>query len=76
VHDVEAARVILEELDRRIEQAGLRYEFFGEMELLELVAKQDAALLAERAAGGKLRKEIAARDALIRQLRALSVEAQ
>jgi hypothetical protein len=76
VHDVEAARVILGELDRRIDSAGLRYEFFGEIELLELVAKQDAALLAERAAGGRLRKELAARDALIRQLRALSVEAQ
>jgi hypothetical protein len=76
MHDVVAARVILEELDRRIDAAGLRYEFFGEIELLELVAKQDAALVAERAAGGRLRKELAARDALIRQLRALSVETQ
>lgn len=76
MHDVTAARVILEELDRRIDASGLRYEFFGELELLELVAKQDAALIAERAAGGRLRKELASRDALIRQLRALSVEAQ
>jgi len=76
VHDVDAARVILGELERRIEDSGLRYEFFGELELLALVAKQDAALSAERASGARLRKELAARDALIRQLRALSVEAQ
>jgi hypothetical protein len=76
MHDAVAASVILDELERRIEASGLRYEFFGELELLELVVKQDAALLAERANTTRLRKDLAARDAVIKKLRALSVETQ
>ena len=74
MHDADAARVVLDELDKRIGQSALRYEFFGELELLEMVASQDAALAAERNRVARLRKDLAARDELIRQLRALSVE--
>ena len=76
MQDDVAARVVLDELERRIESSGLRYEFFGEIELLELLAKQDQELLTERAKSDRLRKDLAARDAVIKKLRALSVETQ
>ena len=76
VHDAEAAELAMQELDRRVKLYGLEQEFFGELELLRLVAVQERELSALRAASGKLKRELARRDELIRQLRALSVDQQ
>lgn len=74
VHDLEAARIVLAELDRRIDLYGLRYAYFGEVELLRLLAEQGRQIDKLRDEQARLRKELAARDALIAQLRALSVD--
>lgn len=74
VQDPEAARIVLAELERRIDLYGLRYAYFGEVELLRLLAEQGKQLDQLRDERARLRKELAARDALIAQLRALSVE--
>lgn len=76
VHDAEAAEMAMQELDRRVKLYGLEQEFFGELELLRLVAAQERELSALRTASGKLKRELARRDELIRQLRALSVDQQ
>lgn len=76
VHDAEAAELAMQELDRRVKLYGLEQEFFGELELLRLVAAQERELSALHATSGKLKRELARRDELIRQLRALSVDQQ
>jgi hypothetical protein len=76
VHDAEAAELAMQELDRRVKLYGLEQEFFGELELLRLVAAQERELSALRTSSRKLKRDLAQRDELIRQLRALSVEQQ
>jgi hypothetical protein len=76
VHDADAAAIAMEELDRRVKLYGLEQEFFGDLELLRLVASQDRELRALRASKRALDREIKQRDEVIRQLRALSVEQQ
>jgi hypothetical protein len=66
----------MEELDRRVKLYGLEQEFFGELELLRLVAAQDRELKTLRGSRRSLEREIRQRDEVIRQLRALSVEQQ
>jgi len=74
MRDLDAATIVLDELERRLELYGLRFQYFGEMELLQSIAAREGELRALRASNAKLRKEIEARDALISQLRALTVE--
>lgn len=76
VHDADAAAIAMEELDRRVKLYGLEQEFFGDLELLRLVASQDRELRALRAGKRALDRELKQRDEVIRQLRALSVEQQ
>jgi hypothetical protein len=76
VHDADAAAIAMEELDRRVKLYGLEQEFFGDLELLRLVAAQDRELKALRAGKRTLDRELKQRDEVIRQLRALSVEQQ
>ena len=75
-HDADAAALAMEELDRRVKLYGLEQEFFGELELLRLVAAQDRELKTLRGSRRSLEREIRHRDEVIRQLRALSVEQQ
>jgi len=75
-HDADAAALAMEELDRRVKLYGLEQEFFGELELLRLVAAQDRELKTLRGSRRSLEREIRQRDEVIRQLRALSVEQQ
>ncbi|MBP8925436.1 MAG: hypothetical protein KBG75_06250 [Pseudomonadales bacterium] len=72
--DAEAAAIIMEELDRRVKQNDLRYEFFGELELLGLISGRERDNAQLRAANDKLRKSLADKEELVRQLRALSVD--
>ncbi len=72
--DAQAAAIIMEELDRRVKQNDLRYEFFGELELLGLISGRERDNAQLRAANGKLRKSLADKEELVRQLRALSVD--
>jgi len=74
VVDMEAATIVMEELDRRIQAHDLRAEFFGEIDLLRLLRDKDARRRALEGANEKLRGDLAAKDDLIRQLRALTVE--
>jgi len=76
VHDTDAAAIAMEELDRRVKLYGLEQEFFGELELLRLVAEQDRELKSLRMSKRSLELELKKRDEVIRQLRALSVEQQ
>ena len=73
-YDVDAAGIIMGELDRRIALHGLQYEYFGELELLQLIQKRERELGAARASAEQLRRDLAAREELIRQLRALTVD--
>jgi hypothetical protein len=76
VHDAEAAELAMQELDRRVKLYGLEQEFFGDLELLRLVAAQDRELKTLRAGNRAQKNELKQRDEVIRQLRALSVEQQ
>lgn len=76
VHDADAAQLAMDELDRRVKLYGLEQEFFGELELLRVVAAQDRELKALRAGKRSMARELKQREELIRQLRALSVEQQ
>ena len=76
VHDADAAQLAMEELDRRVKLYGLEQEFFGELELLRVVAAQDRELKALRGGKRAMERELKQRDEVIRQLRALSVEQQ
>lgn len=72
--DPEAGQLAMEELERRIRLYGLEQEFFGQVELLRLVASQDRELKSLREGNRRLKKDLAARDRLLEELRALSVE--
>jgi hypothetical protein len=74
VNDAAAAGIVLAELDRRIAKYQLQYEFFGELELLNLVRQRERELREARAAAEKLKRDLAAREELIRQLRAVTVD--
>jgi hypothetical protein len=74
VVDMDAAVIVMEELERRINAHGLRSEFFGEIELLQLMRDQYVRRRALEAANEKLRSDLAVKDELLRQLRALTVE--
>ncbi len=76
VHDEDAASIAMAELDRRVKLYGLEQEFFGELELLRLIAVQDRELRALRTGKRSLERGLKQRDEVIRQLRALSVEQQ
>ena len=76
VHDSDAAELAMQELDRRVKLYGLEQEFFGELELLRLVAAQDRELKALRSGKRAMERQLGQRDEVIRQLRALSVEQQ
>lgn len=73
MRDLEAAAIVMDELDRRIARFGLQHEFFGELELLQLINARERELRALRSDNSALKKEIANRDEVIRQLRALTV---
>ena len=73
MRDLEAAAIVMDELDRRIARFGLQHEFFGEIELLQLINTRERELRGLRAGNSALKKEIANRDEVIRQLRALTV---
>ena len=72
--DAQAAAIIMEELERRVKQNDLQYEFFGELELLELIQGREGENARLRAANAQLRKSLADKEELVRQLRALSVD--
>jgi len=74
LRDAEAAQMILDEIAKRVERHQLRYEFFGELELLEQVGAQEAAIQSLKREQRALNKSLQQRDELIRQLRDLSVE--
>lgn len=75
MQDDEAAAMTMDELRRRIDANSLQYEFFGEIELLQLIQGHARQLRGHADKEAGLRKEIAAKEELIRQLRALSVDA-
>ena len=72
--DAQAAAIVMEELERRVQQNDLQYEFFGELELLGLIQGRERENAQLRAANAQLRKSLADKEELVRQLRALSVE--
>ena len=76
VHDADAAQLAMDELERRVKLYGLEQEFFGELELLRVVAAQDRELKTLRAGKRSMARELKQRDLVIRQWRALSVEQQ
>ncbi len=61
-------------LEQHVNDAGLRTEFAVELELLRLLAARERDLATTREANRALGAELAARENLIRKLRALSVD--
>jgi hypothetical protein len=74
VNDAAAAGIVMAELERRIAKYQLQYEFFGELELLNLIRQREREWREARAVAEKLKRDLAAREELIRQLRAVTVE--
>lgn len=72
--DAQAGQLAMEELERRIRLYGLEQEFFGQVDLLRLVASQERELRTLREGNRRLKRDLAARDRLVEELRALSVE--
>lgn len=73
VHDEEAAAVVVRELERRLRDHGLEQEFFGELEIVQRLAAQDAEMEKLRKDNAALRRQLKQKEEVIRQLRALSV---
>lgn len=75
VEDAVAAGVVMRELDRRLAGSDLRHEFFAQVELLRLLQAHAGEMQALRETNRKLSADLAAKNELVRQLRALSVGA-
>ena len=69
-----AAAVVMRELEMRLAAHELRHEFFAQVELLRLLQAREAEMQALRESNRKLAAQLAAKDELVRQLRALSVD--
>ena len=74
VADPKAAAIVVREFEKRVRENDLRHEFFGEFELLRMLAARESELRALRDTNRKLDAQLAAKDELVRQLRALSVD--
>ena len=75
VEDAAAAGVVMRELERRLAGSELRHEFFAQVELLRLLQAHADVMQALRETNRKLSADLAAKNELVRQLRALSVGA-
>ena len=75
VEDAAAAGVVMRELELRLAASELRHEFFAQVELLRLLQSHAGEVQALRDANRKLSADLAAKNELVRQLRALSVGA-
>ncbi len=74
VADATAAAVVMRELDLRLAEHELHHEYFVQRELLRLLQAREGEMRALRESNRKLAAQLAAKDALVRQLRALSVD--
>jgi len=74
VADAAAAAVVMRELEMRLAAHELRHEFFAQVELLRLLQAREGEMQALRESNRKLAAQLAAKDELVRQLRALSVD--
>jgi hypothetical protein len=73
VRDLEAAAMILEEIDKRTERASLFYRYFGQIELLRQIQSYEQRIANLHATNGSLKAELARKDEAIRKLRELTV---
>ena len=74
VADSAAAAVVLRELDLRLAAHDLRHEYYGQLALLRLLQAREGEMQALRESNRKLAAQLAAKEELVRQLRALSVD--
>lgn len=74
VADSAAAAVVMRELDLRLAAHELRHEFHAQLELLRLLQTREGEMQALRESNRKLAAQLAAKEELVRQLRALSVD--
>ena len=74
VADSAAAAVVMRELDLRLAAHELRHEFHAQLELLRLLQAREGEMQALRESNRKLAAQLAAKEELVRQLRALSVD--
>lgn len=72
--DPQEAAALVARLEQHVNDGGLRAEFVVELELLRLLAARERELATARDANRALGAELAARENLIRKLRALSVD--
>lgn len=72
--DPQAAARTLRELEQRVSTNDLAWEFSADLELLRLLQAREGDLRTLRESNRRLAAELAAKQELIRQLRALSVE--
>ncbi len=72
--DPRAAEVVIAEFERHVRENVLRDEFGIDIALLHVLAARERELAALRDANRTLSADLAAREALIRKLRALSVD--
>ena len=64
----------MRELDLRLAAHELRHEYYAQLELLRLLQAREGEMQALRESNRKLAAQLAAKDELVRQLRALSVD--
>ena len=74
VADAAAAAVVMRELDLRLAAHDLRHEYYAQLELLRLLQAREGEMQALRESNRKLAAQLKAKDELVRQLRALSVD--
>ena len=73
LQDLEAASLILDEIDKRIERSDLYYAYFGQLELLRQIQSYQQRIANLRATNGSLEAELARKEEAIRKLRELTV---
>lgn len=74
VADAAAGAVVMRELDLRLAAHDLRHEYYGQLALLRLLQAREGEMQALRESNRKLAAQLKAKDELVRQLRALSVD--
>lgn len=73
VLDLEAARIVLDELILRIERFGLQHEYFGQVDLLESIQATEMEMQKVHRANEVLASELANKDEAIKRLKDLTV---
>ena len=73
LQDLDAAGLILDEIDKRLKRGALFYANFGQLELLRQIQSYQQRIANLRASNGSLEAELARKEEAIRKLRELTV---